>query len=303
MPAPPPQDFVVTPDQLCVGLFVHIDLPWFSHPFSFNSFKIRTPEQIKTLRELGVHFRYDPERSDTQPRSNTPQPVAAPPAAAARRPRHQRQPGQQARTHRPPGRAQAQGGRSGKGLREGRRGDAQHQQEPLRPAQGVPRGSGELVNQMVTAFLDQPEVALHVMGEHPGGEETYFHGLNTSILAMMLAKELGFDRASSQALGVGALLHDIGLADIPDRVARPRHELTAPERHLRELHCDYGVRIGRQIGLPEPVLRIIAQHHELADGSGYPKGLKGEQIDPWRASCPSSITTTTCATRPTWPRP
>ena len=36
MPAPPPQDFVVTPDQLCVGLFVHIDLPWFSHPFSFN---------------------------------------------------------------------------------------------------------------------------------------------------------------------------------------------------------------------------------------------------------------------------
>ena len=48
MPAPPPQDFVVTPDQLCVGLFIHIDLPWFSHPFSFNSFKIRTPEQIKT---------------------------------------------------------------------------------------------------------------------------------------------------------------------------------------------------------------------------------------------------------------
>ena len=79
MPAPPPQDFVVTPDQLCVGLFVHLDLPWFSHPFSFNSFKIRTPEQIKTLRELGVrHFRYDPERSDTQPRSNTLQPVVAP---------------------------------------------------------------------------------------------------------------------------------------------------------------------------------------------------------------------------------
>ena len=79
MPAPPPQDFVVTPDQLCVGLFVHIDLPWFSHPFSFNSFKIRTPEQIKTLRELGVsHFRYDPERSDTQPRSNAPRPATEP---------------------------------------------------------------------------------------------------------------------------------------------------------------------------------------------------------------------------------
>lgn len=66
----------------------------------------------------------------------------APAATAARRPGYQRRPGQQARPHRPPGRAQAQGDRSREGLREGRRGDAQHQQEPLRAPQGVPRGSG-----------------------------------------------------------------------------------------------------------------------------------------------------------------
>jgi hypothetical protein len=46
------------------------------------------------------------------------------------------------------------------------------------------------------------------------------------------------------------------------------------------LHCEYGVRLGKQIGLPEPVLRIILQHHELADGSGFPNKLKGDQIDP-----------------------
>ena len=114
------------------------------------------------------------------------------------------------------------------------------------------------------------------------------HGFKNSIhaayLPLFAALWLGLTAPTNATarrwLGVGALLHDIGLADIPDRIARPRHELTAPERHLRELHCDYGVRIGRQIGLPDPVLRIIAQHHELADGSGYPKGLKGEQIDP-----------------------
>ena len=65
---------------------------------------------------------------------------------------------------------------------------------------------GELVNQMVVAFLDQPEAALHVMGEHAAGEEAYFHGLNVSILSMMLAKDLGFSRSQSQLLGVGALL-------------------------------------------------------------------------------------------------
>ena len=196
MPAPPPQDFVVTPDQLCVGLFVHLDLPWFSHPFSFNSFKIRTPEQIKTLRELGVRqFRYDPERSDSQPRSNAPRTVAPPPPPP------------------PPEDPATSAGLASKRARIARLAERKRRvievEKAFVKAAGVMRNIsknlfarpkecleevGELVNQLVVAFLDQPEVALHVMGEHPGGEETYFHGLNTSILAMMLAKELGFER-------------------------------------------------------------------------------------------------------------
>ena len=280
MQAPPPQDFLVTPEQLCVGLFIHIDLPWFSHPFSFNSFKIKSADQIATLRKLGVNrFRYDPDRSDVQPRgfaAPLPAAAAAPlpplddnPALAAKRDRIAR-------------------------LQQRKRQVIEVEKAFVKAA-SVMRNIGknlfarpkecleevdELVNQLVVAFLEQPEVALHVIGEHAGGEETYYHGLNTSILAMMLAGELGLPRELCQMLGVGALLHDIGLADIPDRVARPRHELTPPERHLREMHCDYGVRLAQQIGLPDPVLRIIAQHHELADGSGYPKGLKGEQMDP-----------------------
>lgn len=283
MPPASSQDFVLTPDQLCVGVFIHIDLPWFSHPFSFNSFKIRSAEQLAILRTLGVkHFRYDPDRSDVQPRGLT----AAPPAQAQ------------------PSETEAEDPASSVALASKRERIARLAQrkrqvieveKALVKAAGVMRNIGknlfarpkecleevdELVNQMVTAFLDQPEVALHVIGEHAGGEETYYHGLNCSILSMMLAKELGFARTHCQILGVGALLHDIGLNDIPDRVARPRHELTAPERNLRQLHCDYGVRLGKQIGLPDPVLRIIAQHHELADGSGYPNKLKGDQIDP-----------------------
>ncbi|WP_228111809.1 HD-GYP domain-containing protein [Zoogloea sp. 1C4] len=282
MPPEPPQDHLVTPEQLCVGLFVHLDLPWFSHPFSFNSFKIRSADQLKTLRELGVtRFRYDPERSDVQPRGTAPAAPAAPPpppveedpatcaALAAKRERIAR-------------------------LAQRKRQVIEVEKAFVKAA-GVMRNINknlfarpkecleevdELVNQMVVAFLDQPEAALHVMGEHAAGEEAYFHGLNVSILSMMLAKDLGFSRSQSQLLGVGALLHDIGLADIPERIARARHELTTPERNLRELHCEYGVRLGKQIGLPEPVLRIIAQHHELADGSGYPRHLKGDQIDP-----------------------
>ncbi|TXG93062.1 MAG: HD-GYP domain-containing protein [Zoogloea sp.] len=283
MPPASHQDFVLTPEQLCIGVFVHIDLPWFSHPFSFNSFKIRSAEQLAILRTLGVsHFRYDPDCSDVQPRGMAaPQPALVPPPEP---------PVEDPATHSALASKQERIARLAQRKRQ-----VIEVEKALMKAAGVMRNIGknlfarpkecleevdELVSQMVTAFLDQPEVALHVIGEHAGGEEAYYHGLNCSILSMMLAKELDFARAHCQILGVGALLHDIGLNDIPDRVARPRHELTAPERNLRQLHCEYGVRLGKQIGLPEPVLRIILQHHELADGSGFPNKLKGDQIDP-----------------------
>lgn len=283
MPPASHQDFVLTPEQLCIGVFVHIDLPWFSHPFSFNSFKIRSAEQLAILRTLGVsHFRYDPDRSDVQPRGMAaPQPALVPPPEP---------PVEDPATHSALASKQERIARLAQRKRQ-----VIEVEKALMKAAGVMRNIGknlfarpkecleevdELVSQMVTAFLDQPEVALHVIGEHAGGEEAYYHGLNCSILSMMLAKELDFARAHCQILGVGALLHDIGLNDIPDRVARPHHELTAPERNLRQLHCEYGVRLGKQIGLPEPVLRIILQHHELADGSGFPNKLKGDQIDP-----------------------
>ena len=60
----PDQAFYLTADQLKIGVYVYIDLPWFQHPFTLNSFRIASEEQIHALTNLGVaRFRYDPERS------------------------------------------------------------------------------------------------------------------------------------------------------------------------------------------------------------------------------------------------
>ena len=78
---------VVKPDQLCVGLHIHLDLPWISHPFPFPSFKINSPEQIATIRSLGLkEIRYSPAKSDCAPlivlpHDNTAAPHAAPETA------------------------------------------------------------------------------------------------------------------------------------------------------------------------------------------------------------------------------
>ena len=140
---------------------------------------------------------------------------------------------------------------------------------------------GEILTQMITAFLDSPDATLHVMGDKVGGEEVYYHSLNVTILSMMLAKDLGFTPEMARELGVGAMLHDIGLMEITDRVLKKNpEEYNNAERSLRAQHVDYGVAIGRKIGVSSHALAVIAQHHEMADGSGFPKNAKAEQMLP-----------------------
>lgn len=273
----------VASDQLRIGLFVHIDLPWFRHPFTLNSFKIKTEDQLRELRALKQpRFRFDPARSDALPvideHVETPaemetsalEVVENDPALAEKQVRvRQVKEFRQRVDH-----VEKAFVKAAAVMRNINRNLVSRPQETVEEMSG-------LVNQMVAAFLEHPEVALHVMSEKCGGEEVYYHSLNTSILSMMLAKSLGFSVEQGQALGVGALLHDIGLMEVPDRVLKKRHEeYTKPERELRALHVEYGVKIGKQLGVAKEVLAIIAQHHEMADGSGYPQGVKLDKIIP-----------------------
>jgi HD-GYP domain-containing protein (c-di-GMP phosphodiesterase class II) len=83
----------------------------------------------------------------------------------------------------------------------------------------------------------------------------------------------------AREMGVGAMLHDIGLTEIPDRIARkPVIESNKAERNLRATHVELGMALGRRIGLSEHSLAVVAQHHECNDGSGYPLGLKGSEM-------------------------
>ncbi|WP_303784737.1 HD-GYP domain-containing protein [Azovibrio restrictus] len=272
----------VTADQLRVGLYIFIDLPWFHHPFTLNSFKIGSDAQIRELRALGEpRFRYDPRRSDALPET----PPATPPAPApAQEPAPAPVAAPASKTNASP---------HARRLAEYRQRIEQVDKAFLK-ASGILRNlnrsllqkpaetlqeMGRLVDQMVLAFLEHPEVTLHVMGEKCGGDEAYVHSLNVSVLSMMLTKGLDFSPEQARILGLGALLHDIGLMEVPDRVLKKKpSEYTKPERDLRALHCDYGLKIGKQLGLGPEVLSIIHQHHEMADGSGYPQGLKLERI-------------------------
>lgn len=277
------QELKITADQLQVGLYVHLDLGWMDHPFSFNNFKIRSEEQIAVIRSLGLKsLRWDPDRSDRKPLPPASGPaVETPVAEIPVEPMVDRAIlcAKQARMQR---------------LAEYRERIAQVEKEFLHssriarsltktifslPGQTLEEAT-QLVNNMVDALLAAPDLAIHVMNDFSAKEEAYAHSLNVSVLGMILARELRLPAGVVHAVGIGALFHDVGLSRVPPRILNHPGPLSKAERDLLEMHCEYGVEIGKQAGLSAATLSIILQHHEMYDGSGYPKKLKGEAIDP-----------------------
>ena len=77
---------------------------------------------------------------------------------------------------------------------------------------------------------------------------------------------------------MGALFHDVGLVDVPDRVRMKKEARNAAEEQVYRQHCAFGVEIARRVKLPPEVIAVIGLHHERMDGSGYPQGLKGDAL-------------------------
>ena len=99
--------------------------------------------------------------------------------------------------------------------------------------------------------------------------------------ATLLGKAMGLPEDAMHELGVGALLHDVGKLDLPERVRwlDPTTALVpVHERHYYQEHVALGVVMGKQMTLSAGALLVLAQHHELADGSGFPLKLSGERI-------------------------
>jgi len=104
------------------------------------------------------------------------------------------------------------------------------------------------------------------------------HELNVSVLAVRLGQELGLDEDQLLGLELGAKIHDLGRIAIPPEILNKRAPLSPAERLEVARHAEVGWEIASKFEWPWPIAEIIHQHHERLDGSGYPQGLRGEQI-------------------------
>ncbi|GBG15425.1 uncharacterized protein NMK_3032 [Novimethylophilus kurashikiensis] len=277
------RQYFLDPEQLRVGIYVHLDLGWMDHPFTFNNFKIKNEKQLDQVKQLGLkRFRYDPLRSDCEPLPKAP-PAAVPPPVAAPTPVEvpEDQPGVMDEFHT-------------KRLEQLQ--DAIHECErkfmaasttvrqatrniKTQPRQVI-KDVESLISDMVDSVMTESDVILHAMNGHTMGDESYVHALNVSVLALMLAKSLDMTVEDARHLGMAAIFHDMGKSEIPDRVLLKTDPLTKAEQSLVEQHTEIGARLAREVEMNARIVKVIMQHHECADGSGYPLGLKLDAIDP-----------------------
>jgi HD-GYP domain-containing protein (c-di-GMP phosphodiesterase class II) len=287
-------------EQLQLGAYVsRLDRPWVESPFLFQGFEITTEEELAQLRSLckTVHVEVSLEEAeqlraaaragdrtddthsagkDVPPaghrhpavKTDTLQDLAADPAAR--------------RDSVPPK-------------------DSVPLQTELKAAHAVHTGARQAVSQMLDQLrrgrsLDVPQLETVVESmvesvmrnrEAMGwlarmktkDDYLYGHSLAVSVWSLAFGRHLGLDRDTLKAVGLGAMLLDIGKTRIDTTLLQKPAAPTEAEWQVLRAHVDHGLELLRAMpGIDERVITMVATHHERFDGSGYPRGLAGDAI-------------------------
>ena len=106
------------------------------------------------------------------------------------------------------------------------------------------------------------------------------HQYKVAELSVAIGREMGMDEDCLEGLRLGATIHDIGKIYVPAEILNRPGRLSKAEFEIIKSHAEVGYDIIKDVRFPWPVADMVAQHHERMDGSGYPRGLKGEEIIP-----------------------
>ena len=109
-------------------------------------------------------------------------------------------------------------------------------------------------------------------------EETEGHSKRVTAYAIALARAMGLDADELRVIARGAFLHDIGKIATPDRILLKPGRLNADEMSIMREHCERGYQMVRKIPFLREAAEIVYAHQECYDGSGYPRGLRGDEI-------------------------
>ena len=273
----------VTPAELKIGMYVILPLAWDEHPFLKNHFLIQSEAQINKIRELGTKgIQIDLSKSHPveTPSAGEPQVLSA----------SERQKSAQkvatddliATIHDeslPP--------------REKSQLVSQHSITMMKsllenPTTQNMKEAQKGISEVVRLILADDETLHYLLGITSHDYYTYSHSVSVGVLGIALAKSLFKDSTNHdmRALGMGFFLHDVGKVGIDPSIITKPGKLTSEEMQEMRRHPLLGYKLLHETKqLTEEAKTIVLQHHERADGSGYPQGLRGGDIHVYGRIC------------------
>ncbi len=262
-------------DQLKIGMYIHdLNCSWIDHPFATNRFLVKDGKRLQAIKALGVRELYidtgmglDVADAPTreQVRDEIEQRMEAIANEGVEEP--MRVPLAQEI-----GRARKLHGEANhivRGMLRDIRMGRQIELEKIEP----------VVEKMVDSIFRNQDALLPLARLKQHDNYTFQHSVSVCALMVSFARELGLDRAIIKEIAIGALLHDVGKAKVPEDILNKPAKLTEAEFSKMKSHVVQSIIILQNTpGISKIALDVAGQHHERYDGSGYPNKLKGGQI-------------------------
>jgi HD-GYP domain-containing protein (c-di-GMP phosphodiesterase class II) len=137
----------------------------------------------------------------------------------------------------------------------------------------------DVVNDIIISMLRNPSALMSMGMLRNTDEYLYQHSISVCALMVSFGKLLGFDSKLLKEVGLGAMLHDIGTMRVPNKIICKQNGLTEEEYEQVKKHVIYGQDVLKETeGVTDMSIITAYQHHERMDGTGYPNGLKGDEI-------------------------
>lgn len=281
-----PQDGEICIDasQLRPGVHVRLPVPWVEHQFMFNSFVIADEEQARLIAAMQLPQLFcNPTRCKVQPLPR--QPVGAPladmlnalekarlaavVAAGLAEKRERSRVMNELRERLDVAQQHFVG--AAKAVEGAIKAFATHPREAIKQVAKVSEES-------TAALLADPDSAIVLIAEKAQDDGYAAHALSVMTLSLLLGKQARLPEQALRALGIGALLHDIGKQEIKPSILR-NSERNRHEEAIYQTHSRTGREQAQRAGsLSQPMLDAILYHHERFDGSGFPEALVGSAI-------------------------
>ena len=262
-------------DQLQCGMFIHdLNCSWLDHPFVKNKFKVGSDAVIKKIIDNGIREVY----IDT---GRGPDVIDAPAVKDVQSELHEEVKkvgdAEQEITQEVP-------------LKEELVRAREIKKEAIQTIHGFMdevRFGGEIktenvervVEKMVDSIFCNADALLSLTRIREKDEYTYMHSMGVCILMISFGKHLGFDSQQLKEVGIGGMLHDVGKMKVPQDILLSARKLSDEEFEKMREHVVFSRTLLEQTNnIPAIATQIAAEHHERADGTGYPEGLTQKEI-------------------------